>query len=439
MNRIHLIYLLLLLAGMALSACKTTNDGSGQDASQVELAFLKDNPGISQALDSMVINDQIPFVYARIEALNGKTLYEHSKVNNELYPGLEVNKDSWFRIWSMSKILTITVALDLIEEGKLSFDEPIGKYIPEFSKLEVAMSAEGKPLADYEYEKGQKACPMHMVQMEEEMTVRHLINHEAGFYYPWTSISCLDSIWRAQNLNAAKNTDELIQRMKNLPLVQQPGHSYYYGLNTTVLGMLVEKATGQSLKQLVVDRITGPLKIEGLQYGKPDEVTLLPRTSGGKEFIKITEENESQIFGAELPDYSQESELYLGGEGMLATTDGYADFLRMLLQRGKLNGYRLLEESTIVDMSSPHTQKNSPWGHNGYNLWVTGDTLRKMGTGEAGLWVVGGYEGTYAWVDTKRKFVGIVMTQMFNMPTGPSEIFRKAVYQELWKEENKID
>ena len=238
-------------------------------------------------------------------------------------------------------------------------------------------------------------------------------------------------------MNGAEDAQDLINRLKEVPLVQQPGTTYYYGLNTTVLGLVAERATGKPLKQLVEERVTGPLKIDGLQYTKPSDVKLLPRTNGGEALTEVTPENEKEIFGAELPDYEPGHPVYLGGEGMLGTTDGYADFMRMLLHRGELNGYRFLEEATIEEMSSPHTQLDSPWGYNGYNLWVTGDTLEVMGTGEAGLWVSGGYEGTYCWIDRKRKFVGLAMTQMFNMKTAPSEIFREAVYQEIWKNEAK--
>ena len=122
---------------------------------------------------------------------------------------------------------------------------------------------------------------------------------------------------------------------------------------------------------------------------------------------------------------------------MLGTTDGYADFMRMLLHQGTLNGHRLLDEATIKEMSAPHTQVDSPWGYSGYNLWVTGDTLEVMQLGEAGLWVSGGFEGTYSWIDRKRRFVGLVMTQMFNMKAVPSDVFRGAVYQEIWKQESE--
>ncbi len=421
--------------------CKFEAKKADHGATQLQmnrLSFLNNNGRIDNALDSLVENELIPFGYVRIENQDGTTLYEHTAINRKLYPETEVNKDSWFRLWSMSKIVTISLTMDLVEDELLHLNDPVYRFIPEFKDLRIATAADGTPILDVPSEALEKICPIRFVEAEQPMTIAHLIHHKAGFYYPWTSISCLDSIWRHQDLNNAHNSDELIQLLREMPLMQQPGTAYYYGLNTTVLGLVLERATGKPLKQLVEERITGPLKIKGLQYTKPADVALLPRTNGVEGLEKITRQNDKKILGAQLPGYRPEQLLYLGGEGMVGTTDGYADFMRMLLHKGKLNGHRLLEEATVEEMSAPHTQVNSPWGYNGYNLWVTGDTLEIMGTGEAGFWVSGGYEGTYCWIDRNRQFVGLVMTQMFNMKTAPSEVVRQAVYEEIWKNESKL-
>lgn len=424
----------LLICALCLVACNTSE--VQQDNTDQNNSYLTANQQIDKALDSLVENDLVPFVYARIENKDGAAIYEHSAVNETLYPGLKVDKDSWFRLWSMSKILTISLTMDLIEDGQLSLEDEVIQYIPEFENLKVVQLPDSTYPAQVPWDKAADVpCSLTLVPATNQMTVADLINHKAGFYYPWTNIKCLDSIWIDMDLNSAKNSQELVDLLKEMPLVQEPGTTYFYGLNTTVLGIVNERVTGKTLKQLIKERITDPMSIPNLQYSKPSDVTLLPRTSGRDSLMRITPENESSILGAELPNYEPEHQLYLGGEGMLGTTDGYADFARMLLQKGELNGHRLLEESTIKEMSTPHTQKDSPWGYNGYNLWVTGDTLEIMRTGEAGLWVGGGYEGTYFWVDHKRQFVALVMTQLFNMKTAPSDVFRTAVYREIWKQE----
>lgn len=263
------------------------------------------------------------------------------------------------------------------------------------------------------------------------MTVRDLLNHKAGFYYPWTGMECLDGQWSQADLLLSSNSDELIERLVGLPLINQPGTDYNYSTATTVLGLVAERASGLSLNQLVQDRVTGPLGIHGLQYGLPEGAVLPPRFvgTGGQARRATAEEMEVQT-----PDYTQSSRLFLGGEGMVATADGYADFARMLLRRGELNGHRVLERDTVKEIASPHTQLDNPYGYNGYNLWISNGKLFDGSQGPAPLWIGGGYEGTHFWIDPVREFVGVVMTQILDVPESGNhrdEKIRQAIYAQL--------
>ncbi|MBT8142706.1 MAG: beta-lactamase family protein [Gammaproteobacteria bacterium] len=393
---------------------------------------LNDPLAVNSVLDNYIETGAFPFLYARVEDKYGDVVYEHGAVNRELIPYAEVNGDTWIRIWSMSKIVTISVALDLVEDGVLKLEDPVSKYIPEFETLKVAISANGTALP--EVEDKQTACPLQLVETQNQMAILDLINHTAGFYYAVTGIPCLDEPLNAANLPMANNSDDFIQRMAKLPLILQPGSKDYYGTNTTVLGIVAERATGKSLKQLVEERVTGPLKINGLQYGLPDGVELLPKVSGADDSLRFANEGELDIFSSALPDYDPTHELYLGGEGMLGTAGGYADFIRMLINRGTLNGYRLLEQQTVADMVSPHTQLDNEWGYNGYNIWVTSGKLSIEEKGIPGLWLGGGYEGTHYWVDPEQEIVGVIMSQIFAPPESDSnrdEHIRSAIYKQL--------
>ncbi|MEM7575518.1 MAG: serine hydrolase [Bacteroidota bacterium] len=395
---------------------------------------------LDEVLDYYVEEGFYPFIYARLEDLDGNTLYEHSTVNEELLPNTSIDGDSWIRVWSMSKIVTISLLLDLVEDGILALEDPVSKYIPEFENLPVALAADGSSLLDYDWATKDQACPIQLVPNDSVMTVLQLINHEAGFYYATTGFPCLDSLVAAQNLPTAQNSDELIDRMAQLPLIQHSGTDYFYGTNTTVLGLVAERATGRSLSQLVAQRVTEPMKITGLQYRLPTDEELLPKFTGRDSLLRQANRGELDIFGPDVPTYNSDHELYLGGEGMLATADGYADFIRMLLQGGELNGYRFLEAATVEDIYAPQTQEDSPYGYNGYNLWVSGDSMRVKEQGEAGLWIGGGYECTYFWADPKRKFVGVIMSQNNEIrPPGyeMTDQFRGALYQQFWAEEKQ--
>lgn len=393
------------------------------------------NPAALNAVIDRYVDDKVyPFLYVRLEERDGHVIHEHAAVNEALMGDLKVDGDSWIRIWSMSKLVTISVVLDLVEDGVLALSDRVVDYIPEFDGLEVAVSAAGSDLSRLEDKTG--ACPLTTVPVQFGMTVLDLINHRAGFYYPTTGIDCLDAPLAMADLPSAKDSADLIARLARLPLINQPGTTHFYGTGTTVLGLVAERASGKSLRDLVAERITGPLGIEGLRYGLPTTERLAPRFTGKSGAVEPLFDEDRLIFGLNLPDYDPDHALYLGGEGMLATANGYADFARMLLQRGELNGYRLLEVNTVADMVAPHTQLDSPYGHNGYNFWVSNGRYASEARGPAPLWVGGGYEGTYFWVDPENDFVGVIVTQIFQVPEQGwrrDETILKAVYEQLDK------
>lgn len=405
---------------------------------------LRDRPGLDDFLSGYVERDAYPFLYARLEDRDGNLIYEHSAANPALLDGARIDGQTWFRIWSMSKLVTISVVMDLVEDGVLRLDDPVARYIPEFAGLQVATGPAGENLARVAatlYGPSGSAesavaetCPLPTVDARPGMTVADLIHHRAGFYYGLTRVKCLDELFLKEELTQAKSSEDLILRLSRLPLIQQPGEDYFYGTGTTVLGLVAERATGKPLAALVEERLTRPADIEGLQYGLPEGVALLPRVTGDGGTLRVFSGEELDLLEAGVSMYSREYPLNLGGEGMVATADGYADFLRLFLAGGELNGHRFLQEATIRDMTSPHTLTDNPAGYNGYNLWVNNGRLPDGRQGQGGLWIGGGYEGTQFWIDPDRGFVGVVMTQVEAPPpaaNGFIEAFREAVYDRL--------
>ena len=404
MNKIVPIFFILITA-----SCQPSVEQKGLE--------ITNKKAIDSTVNLFVDGEYYPFLYTRLEDKDGEVLYEHTAKNNRLLSDQKIDGDTWIRVWSMSKIVTICIALDLIEDGLLNVDDPVTKYIPEFSQLQVALTADSNSLigTNWYAEDSSRAapCPLTYVPNDSIMTIRHLLDHKAGFYYSTTNIPCLDSTLAKENLCAAENSQDLINRLSKLPLIQHSGTDYFYGTNTTVLGLVAERAAGKSLAQLLKERVTDPMQIKGMRYDLPSGETMLPRFSGKDSLIREAKLGELDIFGQDVPDYESSHELYLGGEGMICTTNGYCDFLRMLLNNGELNGYRMLNPETIADLTSPHTLLDNPYGHNGYNLWVSSDSMRLKGQGDHNLWIGGGYEGTHFWIDTSRNFVGTIMTQLF--------------------------
>ena len=384
-------------------------------------------------IDKYVQNNSHPFIHVRFEDKLGNVIYEHNSINRKFLPKENIDGQTLIRIWSMSKIVTISLFMDLVEDKIVSLDDLVEKYIPEFSDLQVATDEQGTSLTLLDSMKN--ICPFELNKNNTKMTVRHLINHEAGFYYATTQNKCINQEMAKVNLPKAVNSDDLIDRFAKLPLIQKPGDSHFYGTNTTILGLVAERATGKTLDELIKSRMTTPLKISGLKYNLNSGESLLPRFSGKNDSLQLANDGDFDIFGPDFPSNSLDNNIFLGGEGMIASADGYCDFLRMLKNYGSLNQKQFLNPQTVKEITSPHTQLENKWGYNGYNIWITSDTLKKLGVGDSGLWQGGGYEGTEFWIDSKRGFVGVKMSQLHPIPKKGHEFyneFRGEVYRQIF-------
>ena len=396
-------------------------------------SIVFDKLEVNKVIDKYVENESLAVLHVYLEKLDGTPLYSNSRQDFS-YIGNFVDENTWFRIWSMSKIVTISLAMDLIEEGVINMNDDVADYIPELKNLKIAKGPNGEKL----YDAQNPNCPLTFSDENYVMTINDLINHKAGFYYATTSSNCLNELISSKNLASSKNSIEFINKLSQLPLILNPGESSFYGLNTTVLGFVLEKASGKTLRQLLKEKIIDPFGIEGLDFVKNDSIKLLPVFSSADKIVRKAKNGELDIFGLDVPVYNNKNELFLGGEGMIATSNGYADFLRILLNKGSLNGKVFLNKSTINEISSPHTQIDSYDGYNGYNLWVTNENYIKDGIGDSNLWTGGGYEGTHFWIDNKRGFVGLIMTQIFD-ESGLQDKFRNeirgTIYKEIFKNE----
>ncbi len=389
-----------------------------------------DSKSLDIILDSYVEDGIWPFLYSKIEhGETGKIIYEHLAINKELLPGKNINSKTWMRIWSMSKLITISLAMDLEEDGLIDLKDPVKRYIPEFSNLMVAEDPDGTSISKSKYTTFD--CPHNYVEMDSIMTINHLLNHRSGFYYALTPSPCLNDLLEKNNILKAENGDKLINLLSTIPLIQQPGESYFYGMNTSVLGLLLERVTGKSLNQIFVDRIATPHQIEGLSYIKPEGINLIPTFTGRDGALRKTADGELDIFGGKVPSYTSENKLFLGGEGMLGTVDGYIKFMRLLFFNKK---EIFLEKRTVNRMSRKPNVEDNEYGYStGYGFYLTSSTH----TYEKNILRVGGYEKTTSWVDRKNKLIGTLFSQANEtqdsdgLSTQMEQDFKKELYRQL--------
>ncbi len=401
-------------------------------SSKKDIDITLDSKPLDIILDSYVEDGIWPFLYSKIEhGETGKIIYEHLAINKELLPGKNINSKTWMRIWSMSKLITISLAMDLEEDGLIDLKDPVKRYIPEFSNLMVAEDPDGTSISKSKYTSFD--CPHNYVKMDSIMTINHLLNHRSGFYYALTPSPCLNDLLRENNILKAENGDKLINLLSTIPLIQQPGESYFYGMNTSVLGLLLERATGKSLNQLFMERISIPYEIDGLSYIKPDGVNLIPTFTGRDGDLREIFDGELDIFGGKVPSYNSENKLFLGGEGMLGTVDGYINFMKLLFFNNEEN---FLNRQTLQKMSSkPDIAENDDGYNTGYGFYLTSNTHAY----EKNILRVGGYEKTSCWVDRKNKLIGALFTQANETrdSDGLGNQMEQDFKKELYKQINK--
>ena len=369
---------------------------------------------VDATIDDVVARGVFPFLYVRVETMDGAVVYEHSAHNPQFTTRVPTG-DSWMRLWSMSKSVTIATILRLEEEGILSRSDPVTDFIPELDRL-IVLSADANV----------DSCDRNLTRPRRALTVEDLLNHNDGFYYPFTGIECLDEAMNKARLPEATSSDDLIGRIARLRLHPEGVGSHYYGIGTTILGLVAERATGKSFDHLVRSRITKPLGVaDTLRYTKPEGVELYPRITGVDGTLRPATEKDLNIFGGPVPQYRPDTNIFLGGEGMVGTTRSFAAFLRLMGSHGELGGTRILREATVRDWYSPKTQLDSAYGHNGYNIWVTSGKFDGLPDQKPGLLVGGGYEGTAFWIDPDGGFVGLVMSQVHQPATqGVDEVSR---------------
>jgi len=387
---------------------------------------------INQILSQeVVVKQNYPFLTVYVEDAQGQLLASSQVASNAFFdPAQAPTVDDWMRIWSMTKLVTTVLTLDLIEDGLINLEDEVTEHLPELGNLMVARPLAGGTIPEISaatYELGSHegkdtiACDYTLERPERAMTVRDLMLHTAGFYYATTNLSCLDEPLATLALPLTRSSEAWLSRLATLPLIQSPSDNYYYGLSTTVLGFLLERASGLSLQALLEERITKPYQITGLSFLLPDGVSLPPRVSGVDGTLRLAHEGELDIFGGEQPPYGHDTTLFLGGEGMVATAPGFAKFLGIVFFPEERRVRPLLDPTSIAAMTSPQINFDTGWGATGYTLWLSNGRRGDNTYGRAGIWTGGGYEGTRYWIDPKLKQVGVIMTQVFMSPaTGLS-------------------
>ena len=360
---------------------------------------------------------------------NGKIIYNKAFGYDDLEKTKPIRTDNIFRIASQTKAITSTAVMILYEEGKFLLDDAVSKYIPEFAIQQVLDQFNA---ADSNYT---------TVPAKSEVTIRQLLTHTSGISYAQIGTKEANAIYSKANITAGLGVEKGrilstdMKKLGNMPLLHQPGEKFTYGLNTDVLGYLVEVISGMRLDEFFRKRIFGPLGMNDTYFYLPPAkqnrlVTLYEEAD--KKLVKanpVTEQN-----GVFLIDYPKtEGTYFSGGAGLSSTMLDYAIFLQMILNGGEYNGKRLLSRNT-VRMMTMNQIGDVNFGNNKFGLGfgITTEKGSSILPTPEGVFEWGGAFSTTYWADPKEKLIGIFYRQLWKTTIGETaNKFKVLVYQAL--------
>src|SRR6202165_441536 len=364
---------------------------------------------------------------SRLIQQHGKPVYfEHFGVR-DVVTRLPMTADTIFRIYSMSKPIASAAAMMLVEDGKLSLDDPVSKYIPAFADVKVGVEKRD--------ENGKTALALEPV--DRPITIEDLLRHTSGFTYGFYGDSAVRKLYAQADLfNGDADNAEFVERIARLPLVEQPGTLWESRPSADGLGGVVEVVWGQSLFQFEKQRLLDPLGMTETAFYVAD-ARKRPRIAEPMPDDRFI----SPIAGIRDPMLRRPWES--GGAGMLGTIGDYARFAQMLLNGGTLDGRRYLKSETIALMTSDHIGPETkiardyfyfPGASSGFGLGFAVRTSTPANTS----WPLGEYRwdgigGTFFFIDPKDDMFVVFMVQTPSQRGRIQLELKTLIYQALGK------
>ena len=323
-----------------------------------------------------------------------------------------INEKTLFRIFSMTKPITAVALMMLHEEGLFQLSDPVAKFLPEFSDLEVWTADENVAAAG-------------------SITMRQLLTHTSGLSYGFDPKDPVDQLYGQALRSSPVDLDEFTQLVAGLPLKFEPGERWHYSVASDVLGAVAEKISGQSFDQLLKQRIFDALDMRDTFFDVPaDQVERLVDNHywnpAEKQLVKMP------IGGIYNPPTSDVT-LFLGGQGLVSTIGDYMKFAEMLRNGGAYEGKRLLSPKTIEFMTRNHLsamtnisgsgeapvsglESSAPGTGFGLGFGILTDPIEAGVMASKGSYFWGGAAGTIFWIDPEEELVGIAMMQLMGSP-----------------------
>jgi CubicO group peptidase (beta-lactamase class C family) len=380
--------------------------------------------GADQVLERAVDSGEVAGVVA-LAADDQGVIYEGAFGKRAADAEAPMTVDTVVWIASMTKAITSVAAMQLVEQGRITLDEPLSNHMPEVREVQVLDGFD-------------EAGAPKLRAPRRPVTLRHLLTHTAGFTYDiWNA----DMI-RYQEHAAVPGIIDCKKATLNTPLVFDPGERWEYGINIDWVGQTVERLSGQRLEEYFGAHIFAPLGMRdsGFVIGADQRQRLAGM------HVRLPD-GLLQVVPFEL---TQEPEFYMGGGGLYSTGPDYLRFLRMLLGGGELAGARVLAADTVAEMNRnqigditvgllksyvPGSSNDAEFFPGMPKKWGLGymiSTLEAPTGRSAGSLAWAGLANTYYWLDPTRRVTGVILTQIlpFADPAalGVFDRFERAIY-----------
>lgn len=350
-------------------------------------------------LQKHIDDGEIAGVVAAV-ARDGKLVYQVALGKLDRERDADMREDALFRIYSMSREITSVAALRLFEEGAFKFDDPVSKYLPEFSDQRVLLNSESTDLEATRPRVG-------------EMTIGHLLTHTSGLG------GRSSALYRENNVrDRAQSLDAMVSKAARVPLFQDPGTEFRYGIHATIIGKLIEVWSGQPFEEYLQQNLLAPLGMTSTLFwaegNDADRLAQLYRPEAG----------ELSPYAIETVPWTQRPVLVEGGVGLLSSVPDYVRFSQMILDRGKIPGTeeRILSEATaalIYENAVPEAAMpigdsrywlGSGWSLGGFNVVLDPSTYAYP-VSKGTIWWDGS-AGTRFFIDPIEGTVIVIMAQV---------------------------
>ncbi|HTI73859.1 MAG TPA: serine hydrolase domain-containing protein [Mycobacterium sp.] len=356
---------------------------------------------VQEAIDAGLLAGAVTLVWR-----SGEVLQVSELGHRDVHANLPMQRDTIFRIASMTKPVTVAAAMTLVDEGKLALSDPVTKWLPELSDMRV-LNAPGGPL--------EKTHPAR-----RPITVDDLMTHRSGLAYFFSVAGPLAKAY--SRISPRQGPDRWLAELAALPLQHQPGDLMTYSNATDVLGILLERIEGKSLQDVLTERVLGPLNMVDTGF------FVAARNRGRVATMYKLEDDDTLSHDAMGPPPISPPPFCMGGANLFSTADDYLKFIQMLLAGGEVDGVRVLSEASVRLMRTDRLteeQKQHPflampfWIGRGFglNLSVVTDPARSrqlFGPGGLGTFSWPGAYGTWWQADPSQDLILIYLIQ--NLP-----------------------